>query len=63
MEPKPARRRELLTITEVGERLGMPQRTAYNAAKRGMSPVVRNGSRMYVSVAAFEPWLVVSGRE
>ena len=46
-----------MTVPEVGARLGMPKSTAYDAAKRGMFPVVRNGSRMFVPVRAFENWL------
>lgn len=57
MEPRTPCRKELMTIAEVGKRLGMPTRTAYDAAKRGMFPVVRNGSRMFVPVRAFENWL------
>ncbi len=57
MEARPARRKELLTVPEAGERLGLSRSTAYEAARRGMFPVVRNGKRMYVPVAAFENWL------
>ena len=57
MEPRAPRPKELMTVPEAGERLGMPKSTAYDAARRGMFPVVRNGKRMYVPVAAFENWL------
>lgn len=57
MEPRPAPQKALMTIPEVGERLGLSRSTAYEAARRGMFPVVRNGKRMYVPVAAFENWL------
>lgn len=51
-----------MSIPEAGARLGMTPRTAYNAAKRGMFPVIHNGSRKYVSVAAFENWLAGAGQ-
>lgn len=57
MEPRPARRRELMTVPEAGERLGLSPRASYYAVRRGMFPVVRNGSRMFVPVRAFENWL------
>lgn len=40
-----------------GERLGLSPRASYYAVRRGMFPVVRNGSRMFVPVRAFENWL------
>ena len=45
MEARPARRKELLTVPEAGERLGLSRSTAYEAARRGMFPVVRNGKQ------------------
>lgn len=56
LEPKPARRRELVTITEVGDRLGMPGSPAYDAARHDMFPVVRNGSRMEAELRPRRPF-------
>ena len=39
----------------------MPISTANDAAKRSMFPVVRNGSRVFVPVRAFENWLEGAG--
>lgn len=60
MEPRILQRKELMSVPEAGERLGLPRSTAYDAARRGMFPVVRNGKRMYVPVAAFENWLATA---
>ncbi len=62
MEPRPTRRTELMSIPEAGERLGLSPRASYYAARRGMFPVIQNGSRKYVAVAAFENWLAGAGR-
>lgn len=56
MEPKPASP-AVISIQEAAKRLGISDRTAYQAAKRNEFPNRRVGGRVLVPVVAFERWL------
>lgn len=49
--------RQTLTISEVGEILGIGRNSAYEAAQRGDFPVLRVGKRFLVPKAALEKFL------
>ena len=57
MEPRPARTRDVMSVPEAGQRLGLSPKASYDAAARGTFPVIRNGRRKWVSVAEFDAWL------
>lgn len=57
MEPRPTRPIDVMSVPQAGARLGMQPKASYDAANRGMFPVVRNGRRLYVPIPAFERWL------
>ncbi len=61
MEARPLVQRDVMSIPEAGERLGMKPRSAYVAAQRGLFPVITNGRRKMVSIRAFERWLADGG--
>lgn len=46
-----------MSIQEAAKRLGISDRTAYQAAKRNEFPNRRVGGRVLVPVVAFERWL------
>ena len=52
---------DVLTISQVAERLGICEVSAYRAARRGEIPVLRLGSRILVPRAAFNRWLETAG--
>lgn len=47
----------LLTIPQVAPVLGVPERTAYRMAARGVLPVRRYGRRVFVPRAGLRRWL------
>lgn len=61
MEPRPVKSVLIMTVPEAGARLGLSPKASYDAALRGMFPVVRNGRRKYVPIKAFENWLAGAG--
>lgn len=56
--PQKARpRRETLSVTEAGERLGISRSSAFQAAASGELPVIRIGKRLLVPRVALERML------
>jgi excisionase family DNA binding protein len=54
----PRRQSDTYTVPEVGRRLGIGRKQAYDAAKRGDIPTIRIGRRVLVPKPAFERWLL-----
>ncbi len=53
--------RDVLTIEEAAQRLGIARGSAYEAARRGEIPVIRIGRRLLVPRLAFERMLSEAG--
>ena len=49
--------RDMLTVAEVADRLGVAVATAYRAAGRNEFPVLRVGRRLLIPRLAFQRWL------
>jgi excisionase family DNA binding protein len=52
-----------LSIAELGKRLGVSERTAYNYVRAGEVPAIRLNGVSRVPLGAFEQWLADKQRE
>lgn len=55
--------RQVLTVKDVAEQLGIGINQAYSACERGQIPTVRFGRRWLIPKPAFQQWLEFSGIE
>ena len=53
--------RDVLTVEEAAQRLGIGRGSAYEAARRGEIPIIRIGRRILVPRLAFERMLSEAG--
>ena len=55
--------RQVLTVKDIAEQLGIGINQAYSACERGQIPTVRFGRRWLIPKTAFHQWLQASGTE
>ena len=55
--------RQVLTVKDVAQQLGIGINQAYSACERGQIPTVRFGRRWLIPKTAFQQWLHASGTE
>lgn len=53
--------REVISVPEAGQRLGISRNSAYDAARRGEIPTIRIGKRLLVPIVAFQR--LIEGKE
>ena len=55
--------RQVLTVKDVAQQLGIGINQAYSACERGQIPTIRFGRRWLIPKPAFHQWLQASGTE